>query len=354
MALLVRLREGPEEPEQTLVFNGSPVRLGRNPLNDLSLGFGFVSDWHGVVTFDRGKIQYVDLGSTNGTRLDGQAVDPRVPVLVRSPSSKLEIGSVEFWLSWTDEAGAEGPSIKTHFATSVPKHLGGAPAAVSERQDAADRLRLSYEAYRDAWAECLAAARAEIVSLPAPKAEIVAFLLASEFPQLVREPEFGRMLEEAGVDRIAVGCVDVDEWLERLGGGKIQHGDVTAAMAMENVGAIIEVFADSFLDFRKGYEVFENQLGIRTHRDRTPLDTAQSLDQVIAYLMDANPDPAARLAELKRAFADFAAHQVAVFHAVVEGGRAVLDAMSPESVFQDTEDGTGERLRVRGPNFLSR
>ena len=144
------------------------------------------------------------------------------------------------------------------------------------------------------------------------------------------------------------------EWLARLGGGKIERGDTSPAIAMEHVGAIIVVFADSFLDFRKCYEVFENQLGIRSHLDRTALDAAQNLDQVIAYLMDANADPSARLAELKRAFADFAAHQVAVFHAVVEGGRAVLDAISPESVFQQADEGAGEGLRVRGSTFLSR
>ena len=33
-------------------FTKSPVRIGRNPLNDLSLPFPFVSGWHAIVRFE--------------------------------------------------------------------------------------------------------------------------------------------------------------------------------------------------------------------------------------------------------------------------------------------------------------
>ena len=204
MALLVRLREGPQEPERTLIFAGSPVRLGRNSLNDLPLSYGFVSDWHGVVRFDRNEIVYVDLGSRNGTLMDERRVQERVPVRVEGPETKLMIGPIEFHLSWTDRTDAaafERPSIKTQFATGLPNRLSEVlagvqaaseradrtpSAAVSEPQMVVDRVRESYEVYRRAWRDCLATLRSEIESLPPARREIITFFVANELPQLVR------------------------------------------------------------------------------------------------------------------------------------------------------------------------
>ena len=105
------------------MFPTAPVRLGRNPLNDLALDYGFVSQWHGVIKFDRSEIVYVDLGSTNGTNLDGVRIQQRTPVRVPGPRSTLSIGSLELRLEWTDgvDAGmAAKPKIKTQFVTSLP------------------------------------------------------------------------------------------------------------------------------------------------------------------------------------------------------------------------------------------
>jgi hypothetical protein len=198
----------------------------------------------------------------------------------------------------------------------------------------ADRVRPAYEAYRRAWGDCLAAVRAEIESLPPARREIVTFFVANELPQLVREPEFAHTLDQLGVDRIAVGCVDVEEWLGRLTHDPDRAGSngVSPAIAMEHVGAIIEVFSDSFLDLQKGYEVFEKQMGLRINRDETPLDRAKNLEEVIAYLMQPGADRSERLNDLKRAFTNFALHQVAILSAVVEGGRALLESLSPEVI----------------------
>ena len=115
MALLVRFRDSPQGPEETRVFPTAPVRLGRNPLNDLALDYGFVSQWHGVIKFDRSEIVYVDLGSTNGTYLDGIRIQQRTPIRVQGPESALSIGSLELRLEWTDavEARDSAPNRKS-------------------------------------------------------------------------------------------------------------------------------------------------------------------------------------------------------------------------------------------------
>ena len=62
------------EPRK-VAFVRSPVRLGRNALNDLQIDEGFVSQWHAVIDFDGQETHFRDLGSTNGTLMDGRRLD---------------------------------------------------------------------------------------------------------------------------------------------------------------------------------------------------------------------------------------------------------------------------------------
>src|SRR5688572_4233449 len=75
-------------------YGSSPVRIGRNPLNDLALPFPFVSGWHAVVRVDEGGAKFYDLGSTNGTLLNGRRVQAGEPVPLEHPVS-LTIGKLE-------------------------------------------------------------------------------------------------------------------------------------------------------------------------------------------------------------------------------------------------------------------
>jgi hypothetical protein len=72
-------------------FLRSPVTVGRRDSNSLRLDAASVSRHHGAFTFSKRGLQYVDLGSTNGTYLDGRYVDADHPVDLRD-SSILTIG----------------------------------------------------------------------------------------------------------------------------------------------------------------------------------------------------------------------------------------------------------------------
>jgi hypothetical protein len=52
LPLVVQVERTVEHVADTCAFKQSPVRLGRNPLNDLQLEEGFVSQWHAVVGFN--------------------------------------------------------------------------------------------------------------------------------------------------------------------------------------------------------------------------------------------------------------------------------------------------------------
>ncbi len=95
--LVIQIERTDEHRADTCAFAQSPVRVGRNPLNDLQLDEGFVSQWHGVIRFDQDQTTYVDLGSTNPTLVDGKPV-PRNVELVISEQTDLRIGSLRLHL----------------------------------------------------------------------------------------------------------------------------------------------------------------------------------------------------------------------------------------------------------------
>ncbi|MEM6292921.1 MAG: FHA domain-containing protein, partial [Myxococcota bacterium] len=73
-AVAIRVFDSEAGTTTDYAYATSPVRIGRNPLNDLSLPFPFVSGWHAVVRFDDQGAKFFDLGSTNGTLFNGRRV----------------------------------------------------------------------------------------------------------------------------------------------------------------------------------------------------------------------------------------------------------------------------------------
>jgi ABC-type multidrug transport system ATPase subunit/pSer/pThr/pTyr-binding forkhead associated (FHA) protein len=67
-------RELPVLGVRTVTFEGDQLTLGRDPRNDVVLPDPNVSRFHAEVVRGDGGIELVDLGSRNGTRLDGEPV----------------------------------------------------------------------------------------------------------------------------------------------------------------------------------------------------------------------------------------------------------------------------------------
>jgi hypothetical protein len=65
----------PDGTERTIEVDGSPLTLGRSRDNGLVLADTRVSRHHGRLQARRGTLVYTDLGSTNGSRVNGIRVD---------------------------------------------------------------------------------------------------------------------------------------------------------------------------------------------------------------------------------------------------------------------------------------
>src|SRR5438067_13540012 len=103
--LLVR---APGASEQQLPLAVSPCRIGRGPENLVVLDDEYVSATHAEMVQHDGWWYVRDLGSTNGTELNGQPLRPDQPTLLRS-GDDLQVGS--FTLTYLDGAAALTPSL---------------------------------------------------------------------------------------------------------------------------------------------------------------------------------------------------------------------------------------------------
>ena len=84
-----RLRIIDRDGEEHLhVFDGSGLTIGRAADNDLVLPDGRVSRHHARIAGRRGTLVYADLGSTNGSRVNGVQVGE----LVLGAGDRIEVG----------------------------------------------------------------------------------------------------------------------------------------------------------------------------------------------------------------------------------------------------------------------
>lgn len=93
LPLVVQIEKTDQHTADTVAFDRSPVRLGRNPLNDLPLEEGFVSQWHAVIRFNAERTTVLDLGSTNSVTVNGQRIERNIEVPV-DHLSDVRIGTL--------------------------------------------------------------------------------------------------------------------------------------------------------------------------------------------------------------------------------------------------------------------
>src|SRR5512142_1531842 len=125
----LRIRvEDLEGPVESYAFHRSPVRVGRGDLNDLRLDRPYVSTWHGLVQFDDEGIRFVDLGSTNGTYLDGDRLERNTPAVIEG-EHVLTIGRLRLVLTRGVAEGRKAPPEPvTSFARRVAREVVQAEA----------------------------------------------------------------------------------------------------------------------------------------------------------------------------------------------------------------------------------
>lgn len=359
--LLIRVTNTENGTSIDAGFKRSPVRVGRNQLNDLAIDEGFVSQWHGLVRFDDEGTKFLDLGSTNGTKLAGDRLEKNVEVEL-AEETELEIGPLKlrfvrmaltddqvlsrrasaFQLGGTRRPSrgvAEGGTVELKsasqggveaFANTLAQSMSGAGkmppmaeirAMAQRQQETLQRLRETYAAFEKAKAEMDAGIK-EALDAASNDAErdISRSLLRETYPLAF---EGSALREEVGM------AGNVGDWVERLSPGTKFESDEDA---LQRTGAVLEAFASAYLDLRAGQKQIRNELGIEPGSEAQSLPHFADSRELIGYLLDPSIAARFRLDELARAFADFAVHQLGLVAGATEGTRALLTVMSPQGI----------------------
>jgi predicted component of type VI protein secretion system len=413
-------------------FQRSPVRIGRNALNELTLQEGYVSLSHAVLRFDPERIQVIDLGSTNGTHVDGVRIESNVPVTLKD-SSQLRIGDLrlhllqvsgvgpplpnrdrtQFRLMTQDVraaaaptpppappapkpaiAGGRIPAPPTQFvgAASAPARSGTTPAptpvpttAVVTPPPAAAAARVPvssfaqasdpgatlldvdllhgaleqdlaarpgteetlardvaaaayplYVEYRKAWRKLYDTLQGKAGQLPLAQRAGLAEVLERQMPTLYQEEQFRAFAGTGPADAAAirVGQGPADRLLSVFAsayGAAERRLDTPEDVDgfLDRLGELMETFATSFIELRRGQAEFGNQIAVRTITSDTAVRRARTPKELLHLLLDPSPSGAAHLDDLKAGFGEVMFHQVALLSGTREGVKALLEELDP-------------------------
>ncbi len=308
VGLTLQITDTTNATRVTRVFPQFPVRIGRNPLNDLQICEPFVSQFHAVLEEDGGKLLLRDLGSLNGTRLDVGRAPAHQPVDLGMSNSSFRIGTIAF------------QGIITSIE-AVPR-------------------------------------RSQRMALGAPGQTVRMTRVLDEPPRLDRTLAFspggvGTTLDYASKAPSAVPEVPEDEHRRLLAQvalqGVIELGKLylpkqrldtpeDIAVFLSKLRDTVDVFVRSFIPLRDGYRQFATQMDLKPSgrsADRQGgggVLTAKTEQALTERLLDLEDEAGAAHKGVEGMFADLMIHQLALLNAIMRGVKSLLQELSPASI----------------------
>ena len=272
MAIQLLLKDLRTGEQKTFWFEQSPIRIGRNQLNNVAIDDHYVSEWHGIIRFDATGVYYFDLGSTNGTSLDGQRLVKNTVTLLTAGSS-LRIWPYQ--ISATIQAAAPSTGSPTGtIVWGVPQRNTGVPRT--------------------------APPAAVVGSDRAPDARTENRTQEAPLPARPLAPPASVTSEKD-------------------------------AILQTRSARLLETFTETFIGLKKGYEEFGAEVGVRPLSGDTPLHRARTGREVMDYLLDPAADLEARTHDLRAVFADMGIHHIALMEGLTQGIRSLLESLDPSA-----------------------
>jgi type VI secretion system protein ImpI len=346
----------------TYTFKKSPVRVGRNPMNDLQLPFSFVSQWHAIIRFDEDHAHYIDLGSTNGTLRDDERV-PKNEMTPIGPKVKLSIWSLELTFSRSELDTSNDFSDQVTHVGAIPEarvaHIypdiveqGFSPEDVVNTQErcaietTVEELRDNYDAYRLAWRQLQLELTRLIDSVDgAPRQAAAILLMQEQFPRLAQEANFRKVAQDVGAHLEMPEDSSTSSLARMANAFLLQNSSVTSSKDEERfagrIATILEGFGAALVEMLRGYREFREQTGLQATRSPTGLLRCKDSREVLAYLLDWGEGADDRRQEMISVFADLMIHQVALVSGVVDGAKGMLGEISPMAIMSQDAAASG-------------
>lgn len=360
-----------------------PVRIGRNPLNDVQLSKREVSDFHAVLVEQGGRLMLRDLGSRNGTVLqEGRAPAHELVDLARS-SHQFQISTFRFEveLAEVDASSLAEQRSKRGLLTKAPQGMprsvrptrfeasvsGTVQELLDKEKQGAERvepivdpgLQQAFDGVRESMQALVHALGHRANNLSAEDRMRLLDWAREKQPVLDRDPAFKRLLRHS----MPPGSVDPAERQRLLeyvayqglcelashyvpDNEEFQRQDEVIRF-LGKLRDVLDGFLSSFVPLRDGYETFRTEMDINRNRPRQrkmsqmdTIETVQSADSpgaLASRLLDWRTDmPGARKA-IEGVFADVMIHQVALLRGVVRGVESMIADISPSVIEKELE-----------------
>jgi predicted component of type VI protein secretion system len=310
MVIQILFRDPRSGSEKKYEFDQSPIRIGRNPLNNVVLEGNFVSGWHGIIRFDNTGTFYFDLGSTNGTCLDGKRLQKNTPIPITKPT-RLTIWMFEIVVT----PGAPNVMAAPQYQPPMPG-IQSPPGRTTEVFQVGSISSSQHPSSSMGPPSRIVSVGARAPTPPPPSS------LPVRSPSQAISP---RPSAEQQGDRL-VRCL-----------------------------RIIGAFSEAFMGLKKGYEQFGSEVGVRPLSGTTPLHRARTSQEIIDYLMDPSIDPEACARDLNSVFADMGLHDVALVQGVFQGVRGLLaNKLDPNTLDFKSGAGlwSGSKAKTRWSSYI--
>lgn len=331
MVIEVEIRQPSASAIRVLRFSKSPVRLGRNELNDIPLDDPFVSEWHGIIRADENQVAYFDLGSTNGTSLGGKRLAKNVPVLL-DEMTRLNIGTLVISVvAFHDQPSPPVKDPPQRQGSGLHRTLGWGSATPGSQGGPDRSISRPYDS-----------------SLPDPIGVSPNISGGPPFdPPWASPPQYGV------TPPVAIGRANASQ---RPPARPNHPTSPVPDPLVARHGRLLEAFSEAFVGLRKGYEQLGADVGVRTVNGTTPLHRARSAREVVDYLMLPSVDPDAAARDLIAIFADFGIHHIALMEGITESMRAVLRSVDPRTNKLDPGDRrwSASKFKTQWLSYLER
>ncbi len=283
MVIQVIFRDPASGTEQRYEFDQSPVRIGRNPLNNVVLEGNFVSGWHGIIRFDDTGTYYFDLGSTNGTCLDGKRLPKNTPIPIQQ-TTRLTIWMFELIVT-PARPGTAAPERRPAPIGTLP---GGGRAPGS-----------------------------------------IATTLVAELPSMHSPTSAARIISVGGTRTPpppSAAMAPRGQPLEST----LPLPDQSAAL-LDRYERLIEAFCQVLHRLKKGYEQIGADIGVRPLTGNTRLHRARTQEEIVQYFRDPAIDPEVCARDLNAIVAEVAFHDQALVRGIETSLHALLARLDPNA-----------------------
>jgi len=226
---------------------------------------------------------------------------------------------------------------------AVQQDAAGTAAGAADEELVGRVLTATYQLYvdyRKSWHKFHEALQKHAGTVDPGRRAALAEALERQMPALYQEEQFRAFAGRPSGSEPPVRAVETSGGndAERLlnvfsrtyGGGSLNLVRTERVeLFLGRLAELLETFATSFIELRRGQAEFGNQIAVRTVTSDTSLRKARSAKELLQFILNPTTDGGAEIDDLRAGFGEVMFHQVAFLSGTREGVKALLEELDP-------------------------